>query len=424
MQTCGSIKLLVNGKGKTCGTAKAKSFGLARELIYQKTFVEGDETFESQQLPSIDLESVFTDTVCANGFVSTVHKAFASETPIAFAPSQIWTLVLQAVSIHVNENAEEMREIFVSHQGQKELKVQMDHLNGNGNNPARAWATAFPVFAKKLSDNIVDPGLEALLTEPFSTSDAVDRVVFTITMMDTLKKYFEYRCTTMCGIPKVTLLGSKEDWIGLRRRAEKICEQLKLCWWSVELLPVLDEFVRLASGDASNKVFWHNMYRDLSATGSGEEYSGFGWINVFFPYTAKQGGGFQRRCAHPSLLCNSPDKSAQAMQKNLADENFFLQSRRDCSFFATSKIAFGDYPSGVNKCPFFWQLGEGDFETVHDMRFSAGFLTCAATTTALLDKKSTFVPLLAWSVLYHEKNQTCPENDKECQNPEKKQRRK
>ena len=41
--------------------------------------------------------------------------------------------------------------------------------------------------------------------------------------MDAMKHYFEYSCLTMgCGIPKVKLTGTLEDWMCLKEKTEQI----------------------------------------------------------------------------------------------------------------------------------------------------------------------------------------------------------
>ena len=53
----------------------------------------------------------------------------------------------------------------------------------------------------------------AWLIPAFTTTTVNDRVVAAVSVMSTLQNYFEYVCCLMCGIPKVTLLGTVEDWV-------------------------------------------------------------------------------------------------------------------------------------------------------------------------------------------------------------------
>ncbi len=66
----------------------------------------------------------------------------------------------------------------------------------------------------------------------FSTSGKQEIAIMNVTLMDAMKHYFKYFCTAVgCGIPKVKLMGTLEDWEEIRKRAEKI-EQYELEWWT------------------------------------------------------------------------------------------------------------------------------------------------------------------------------------------------
>ena len=58
-----------------------------------------------------------------HGFIQAITTAFAEHWPLALRPEHIWTLVLQAVARHVDENTEELRERFVAHEGKVTLEV-------------------------------------------------------------------------------------------------------------------------------------------------------------------------------------------------------------------------------------------------------------------------------------------------------------
>ena len=61
-------------------------------------------------------------------------------------------------------------------------------------------------------------------------------------LMDSFKEYFSYIVYTECGIPKITLEGTVDDWKKLRDRALGLA-QYDLVWWVEALEPVLDQFV-------------------------------------------------------------------------------------------------------------------------------------------------------------------------------------
>jgi hypothetical protein len=59
-----------------------------------------------------------------------------------------------------------------------------------------------------------------LAGQKFTTTTALDSAVTSLTLMDCMKSYFKYRVICGCGIPKVKLLGSREDWVQLIDRTK------------------------------------------------------------------------------------------------------------------------------------------------------------------------------------------------------------
>ena len=101
-------------------------------------------------------------------------------------------------------------------------------------------------------------------------------------MMATMKAYFDYSFSLMCGIPLVTLLGEKADWEDVARRAEKLRTYGKECEvWYEMLAPVLAHFVRAfdAPDSEENLDFWQKVAHYRSG-GSGPTWLS-GWITAF-----------------------------------------------------------------------------------------------------------------------------------------------
>jgi hypothetical protein len=110
--------------------------------------------------------------------------------------------------------------------------------------------------------------------------------------MDVLQNYFEYRVSTLCGFPSITLEGQLEDWQKIRVNAETLisqrCKAEFAADWLPALLPLLDKFIeeyqKAQQGIPSDEVFWNSMCKRGSTGGSGG-YTWFtGWFNIFFPY--------------------------------------------------------------------------------------------------------------------------------------------
>jgi hypothetical protein len=361
----GTITLPVNGKGKTKKVAvvaasdKKKSninplfapktpaaeeqWVLEQQKILQRQFTTATK-FEKISAPTT---SVMPHPICGNAFLSTVHEAFANERPLVLSPDHVWSMIAQGVAIHVNENAEALRGKFVMHADKAVVVVRNDALIQGKESP---WELCFPLFAAMLQERVV--GGIADLLPAFSTSGETERIVHTIAFMDAVKAYFSFEVHTRCGIPRITLLGTPEDWNALREQAGKLLSRVAMDFWWNELSPILNQFCALSSGvqDAS---FWGAMYYFLGADMSGESDRADGWIVKMFPYLSRDGkfvrNNFKPR-AHPT------------------------------------------FPSSLSAVPFVWDY----YNTRMDMNFIAGGIGVGE----LKDADDSVTPALTWAVAY------------------------
>jgi hypothetical protein len=100
-----------------------------------------------------------------------------------------------------------------------------------------------------------------------------------------MKNYFSYKMCLLCGLPKVTLEGTVEDWKEIRQRVDKLGEwDQQLATWSEVLAFVLDEFVRSAEGNP-DRDFW-NRIATITGGGSGPRWVE-GWILAFIGFNDK-----------------------------------------------------------------------------------------------------------------------------------------
>lgn len=216
-----------------------------------------------------------------HGLVAAMSVAFRQHRPFLLTPDAVWLTIAQGVAGHVNANSERLRPHFVRHQGKKTLAVQSESLDVAG------WEGAFEGFADSLAKE-AGPGLARLLTCDFSTTDPVTRAASRVVLMDTLKEYFDYEMQCICGIPRVTLAGTVDDWRDVRRRVEALAEH-DLGWWRDALAPLADKWVETAGGRI-DRAFWQQMYIAISGYGGVEIVEG--WVQRLFPAIGLERRGF------------------------------------------------------------------------------------------------------------------------------------
>lgn len=97
----------------------------------------------------------------------------------------------------------------------------------------------------------------------FSTTTPLDATPASTIMMATLKAYLKYVFELRCGIPRVTLLGTREDWVALRERLERLDKSgTEPTKWAALSLPVCDTFTACfdAYGDATVQASCVDFY--------------------------------------------------------------------------------------------------------------------------------------------------------------------
>lgn len=210
-----------------------------------------------------------------HGFISTVNTSYANHYPLIISPDDIWLCISQGFAQHVNANAETLRKQFVQHEGKEIITIDCPRfVKGSRENP---WPEVFPQFSNKIAEYIGKK--RDLLVGEFSTTGVIEKCASEIVLMEAMQQYFGYRCQTLCGIPKITLLGTVEDWKLIKAKTLVLAE-FDCKWWIDALVPIIDNFINAFSGKADPKI-WESFFK--VGGGSGGPYIS-GWINTLFPY--------------------------------------------------------------------------------------------------------------------------------------------
>ena len=215
---------------------------------------------------SIDGDSlIFFGT---NSFYKGLINAYASHRAVILSPDVIWLLISQGFAAHVNLNSDELRDKIVYHQGY-----------------------IFSDFEKQIRSNTKNQ-IADIITADFSTTGMTEKIASQITLMESVKSYFEYKVFTIgCGIPDITLTGTPDDWRKVREKTQSL-KGYGLDWWIDRLDPILKQFVDAAQGTVDTE-FWMEMvgsskFRKMSC-GMPTDKTNLkfdGWFTAFYPYDA------------------------------------------------------------------------------------------------------------------------------------------
>ncbi|KAH6616593.1 hypothetical protein C7974DRAFT_465767 [Boeremia exigua] len=214
-----------------------------------------------------------------NGLVYAAYHAYSAHHHLIIRPEDVWFAILSQLNFYINAHAEELRDHFVAHKGQKKLEVY-----AIGNIHTVDFGALARHMTKEIQANVKDPDLQAWIMPDFSTTTESDRAVAAVLMMGAMQKYFSYRMSLMCGIPSVTLLGERSDWENILEKLNKLSEFGDEPTTFAELLrPILRNFIATfdAQPEPSADVldFWSKI-ADRRSGGSGPSYMS-GWITAF-----------------------------------------------------------------------------------------------------------------------------------------------
>ena len=230
------------------------------------------------------------DNLCYLGqdiFFKFMVEAYADHRPIALSPDIIWNLIAQGFCQHINNNPEALRDRIVYHErGKIELSVMTkDELHS----PNVKWDELLNTFDNMIAESTKD-NLADVMRADFSTTDKTARIVSQMTLMSSVKAFFDYSVIYLsCGIPNITIEGTTDDWQKVLNKTQQL-RKYDLEWWVDDLVPILNEFINASKGNV-NKVFWRNIVkkdRPEKFVGGGCSWDRptvlDGWFLKFMPY--------------------------------------------------------------------------------------------------------------------------------------------
>ncbi|KAH9899272.1 hypothetical protein C8Q73DRAFT_639425 [Cubamyces lactineus] len=208
-----------------------------------------------------------------NGFVRAVLEAYGSHNHLRIRPDDVWIAILTQLCFYVNAHANELRGYFVAHAARRRLVVKAD-----GNRHTVDFGRMSRDMTKQIQKNANSTLVEWILPD-FTTTTLRDKTICSVVMMSTLKTYFEYVFDLRCGLPTMTLDGTRADWQGILDRLDRIHEfGDEPSVWADMLRPILNRFIIAFDGQIDTAFWQHIVYRQEVTSG---EDNISGWITAF-----------------------------------------------------------------------------------------------------------------------------------------------
>lgn len=207
-----------------------------------------------------------------NNYMGYLERCWADHLVAVITPDIIWYTILCELTLLIAEQTETYRHLFTDSQEKKTITV----LTGD---PVVMPLDSLISELKKLVPTDVN-----LFLPNFSTSN--ERSIFAgyAAFCDMVSPYYNY-CMYACGIPRIDVRGTKEDYAHLSDSWLKIYQLLSKIKgadfdtfkWATKIMSLLPNI----SNNLENGDFWQKMFY-LDECGSGSDVEVQGWWRDFY----------------------------------------------------------------------------------------------------------------------------------------------
>ena len=220
------------------------------------------------------------------------YNAHINHLPIRIRPDDIWLLIVQAFSNHVNSDSEKLRKYFVNFEGKKKLEIVYAIHDCDILHLPKKYYEDFPEKINNLMEQYLGKEILDNLTPDFSTTDYDSMIISKLSIMGSFKKYFEYIFTRIiCGNPYIILEGTEDDYRKILSKAQKL-RKYDFEWYIDRIIPHIEKMIEAKKGNIDIEYF-QNIIQEKEeltnhsvgcATVFGKENFISGWILNFFSH--------------------------------------------------------------------------------------------------------------------------------------------
>jgi hypothetical protein len=226
-----------------------------------------------------------------NGLINAFLLAYNNHLPLKIKPDDIHITLQFVLSTFINNNTNELRDLFVESKDKKELFVEHDKLDFN---------VFGQLMVNEVKQNVKDSKLIDILETNYSTTNDIIKTVSNLLILNTLKEYFSYGFILGCGIPFIILDGTQDDWLLLKSKYDNIkgicnlVQKNELIDWFPCMDKIMTMFVDLrmlskcgvVNAPTHYKLLFERVISFVPQGSGGDTILG-GWISVLSPYTSE-----------------------------------------------------------------------------------------------------------------------------------------
>ena len=250
------------------------------------------------------------------------YTAHCNHYPIRIKPDDIWLLIVQAFSNHVNANPEELREYFVNFEDKKTLKVVFND-KVSLKDVDKKTLEDFSIQINEQMKEFLGEEIIQNLTSDFSTTDYNSLIISKLSIMGAFQKYFNYEMDLeeVCGIPYIILEGTVDDYLKIKEKAENL-SKYEFSWYINRIIPHIQKMIDAKMGKVDKDYFMNIIKRnevkdyidndDCCPPEKAIVSNITGWILDFFAYEKDEYNNY-KRFSKKSLKVRELDRLANQM---------------------------------------------------------------------------------------------------------------
>ena len=186
--------------------------------IEEEIYLAGERENEPMEILNYNFDTEKTSfyNYGKKSLIRGLMEAYLMHYPITVSPDMILLLFLQGYSRFMEKYSERVRNQYVNFKGRKTLVVKRVGIT-----PELASKEDWQGIIEELTGQIksvIGEQIISNLESNFTTTNPVTLTTSQVSIMSVMKKYFIYKVVmSVCGISKITLEGSLEDWEKIKK---------------------------------------------------------------------------------------------------------------------------------------------------------------------------------------------------------------
>ena len=212
--------------------------------------------------------------------------AYLHHFPIVINPNIFWLMILQGFSKHmeIKDNSERNRNKFVNFEEKENIviKTDLDLFRASDDQ----WQLMIDNLLKETLKKInINEEILNVLKEKFSTSTREEEIAINVTFLSIFKKYFKYSMDGTCGISKITIEGTIEDWNLLLNKIKEIGNlDVEITFWTNEIKKIVQKIIDTILTRRPDIDFFKKIVQNTDRSKECQSDLINGWIIKFIPY--------------------------------------------------------------------------------------------------------------------------------------------